>query len=119
MKNITYKLNLFAVLCIEMCHYVAFVKCHKPDQQHEWIFFDSMSDRVQNEKNIPCVSRLYNFDRWIDTAEKDKYFFEDLDRRRQNGKPTSQEFNEDEMRQLRLFRDGAFFFYENPMADYQ
>jgi hypothetical protein len=119
MKNITYKLNLFAVLCIEMCHYVAFVKCHKPDQQHDWIFFDSMSDRFENEKNIPCVSRLYNFDRWIATAEKDKNFFEDLDRRRQNGKPTSQEFNEDEMRQLRLFRDGAFFFYENPMADYQ
>jgi hypothetical protein len=118
MKEVTNKLNLFAVLCIEMCHYVAFVKCHKPDQQHEWLFFDSMSDRVQNEKNIPCVSRLPNFDRWIDAAENDKYFFEDLDRRRRSGKPTVQEFNKDEMRQLRLFRDGAFFFYENASVYY-
>ena len=56
---------------------------------------------------------------WIERAEKDKYFFEDLDRRRNQGKPTSQEFSEDEMRQLRLFRDGAFFFYENSSANYQ
>jgi hypothetical protein len=119
MKNITCKLDLFAVLCIETSQYVAFVKCHKPDQNHEWLFFDSMSDRVQNEKNIPCVSSLPKFDRWIDTAEKDECFFEDLDRRRRSGKPTSQEFNEDEMRQLRLFRDGAFFFYGNPVVDYQ
>jgi ubiquitin thioesterase CYLD len=119
MKETKYKLNLFAVLCIETSHYVAFVKCHKQDGQHEWVFFDSMSDRVQNEKNIPCVSRLPNFDQWIDNAEKDKYFFEELDRRRQSGKPQSQEFKEDGMRQLRLFRDGAFFFYENSTADYQ
>jgi hypothetical protein len=120
MKEVTYKLNLFAVLCIEMCHYVAFVKCHKPNQEHEWIFFDSMSDRVQNEKNIPCVSRVRDFDEWIRVAEdKNRNYFAELDRRRRSGKPTSQEFDVDEMRRLRLFRDGAFFFYENPMADYQ
>jgi ubiquitin thioesterase CYLD len=119
MKTVSYKLNLFAVLCIETSHYVAFVKCHKPDQQHEWVFFDSMSDRLHNEKNVPCVSRAFNFDRWISEAEKNQYFFEELDSRRKQGKPTSQTFNEDEMRRLRLFRDGAFFFYENSVVNYQ
>jgi hypothetical protein len=118
MKETTYKLNLFAVLCIETSHYVAFVKCHKQDGQHEWIFFDSMSDRIHNEKNIPCVSRLPNFDQWIAIAENDQHFFENLDRRRQNGRPTAQEFSEDDMRRLRLFRDGAFFFYENASIEY-
>jgi hypothetical protein len=118
MKTIV-KLNLFAVLCIETSHYVAFVKCHKADQQHKWIFFDSMSDRLHNEKNVPCVSLVPEFDRWIEIAEKDQYFFENLDRRRSEGRPTSQKFNEPEMRQLRLFRDGAFFFYENSAINYQ
>jgi len=112
------KLNLFAVLCIETSHYVAFVKCHKADLQHEWVFFDSASGRINNEKNVPCVSLVPNFDRWIEIAEQDKYFFEDLDRRRNQGRPTSRIFNDSEMRQLRLFRDGAFFFYENPAINY-
>jgi ubiquitin thioesterase CYLD len=120
MKTISYKLNLFAVLCIETSHYVAFVKCHKPDHQHEWIFFDSMSDRILNEKNVSCVTSVPNFDRWIDDAEKNEdFFFEELDRRRKQGRPTSHTFNEDGMRQLRLFRDGAFFFYENSAVNYQ
>jgi ubiquitin thioesterase CYLD len=119
MKNVSYKLNLFAVLCIETSHYVAFVKCHKPDEEHEWLFFDSMSDRINNEKNVPCVSRVSGFDQCIEKAEKDKSFFEDLDRRRNEGRPTSQIFNDSEMRQLRLFRDGAFFFYENSAVNYQ
>jgi hypothetical protein len=117
MKTIT-KLNLFAVLCIEKSHYVAFVKCQKSEQQHEWIFFDSMSDRLHNEKNVPRVSRVPDFDRWIDNAEQDKYFFEKLDRRRSEGKPTAQEFTEDEMRLIRLFQDGAFLFYENSVVNY-
>jgi len=119
MKNVTYKLHLFAVLCIEKCHYVAFVKCHKDNQQHEWLFFDSMSDRIQNEKNVPCVSRVPDFDQWIEKSEKNGNFFDEIDRRRSQGKPMSKEFNEDEIRQLRLFRDGAFFFYENANIDYQ
>jgi len=113
------KLNLFAVLCIETSHYVAFVKCHKPDEQHEWIFFDSMSDRINNEKNVPCVTRVPDFDRWIEIAEQDQYYFEDLHRRQKEGRLTSRKFNESEMRQLRLFRDGAFFFYENSAVNHQ
>ena len=108
-----HKLNLFAVLCIEIAHYVAFVKCQKQTKQHEWLFFDSMSDRIHNEKNVPCVSRVPNFDQWIIEAENEPNFFEDLDRRRNQGRPTAQIFDENGMRQLRLFRDGAFFFYEN------
>ncbi|CAF4690601.1 unnamed protein product, partial [Rotaria magnacalcarata] len=70
-----HKLNLFAVLCIEVAHYVAFVKCQKQQEQHEWLFFDSMSDRIHNEKNIPLVDRVPDFEKWIETAGKDNYFF--------------------------------------------
>ena len=118
MKDVRYKLNLTAVLCIETSHYVAFVKCRSQDQQGEWLFFDSMSDRIA-EKNIPCVSRVRDFNRWIDRAIEDDYVLKDLDRRLKSGRPTTQEFSEDEMRQVRLFRDGAFFFYENADANYQ
>ncbi|XP_052455629.1 ubiquitin carboxyl-terminal hydrolase CYLD [Carassius gibelio] len=38
------KLELFAVLCIETSHYVSFVKYGPQDT--DWIFFDSMADRV-------------------------------------------------------------------------
>ncbi|CAO2610682.1 Ubiquitin carboxyl-terminal hydrolase CYLD [Lemmus lemmus] len=37
------KMELFAVLCIESSHYVAFVKYGKDDSA--WLFFDSMADR--------------------------------------------------------------------------
>lgn len=37
------KMELFAVLCIETSHYVAFVKYGKGDSA--WLFFDSMADR--------------------------------------------------------------------------
>ncbi|KAK7795171.1 hypothetical protein U0070_020488, partial [Myodes glareolus] len=37
------KMELFAVLCIETNHYVAFVKYGKDDSA--WLFFDSMADR--------------------------------------------------------------------------
>ncbi|CAF1358165.1 unnamed protein product [Rotaria sordida] len=114
-----HKLNLFAVLCIEIAHYVAFVKCKKQNQQCEWLFFDSMSDRIHNEKNIPLVDRVPDFDRWIDGAEQNTDFFEDLDRLRKQARPSSQKFDENAMRQLRLFRDGAFFFYENSSVNYQ
>ncbi|CAF3354096.1 unnamed protein product [Rotaria sp. Silwood1] len=108
-----HKLNLFAVLCIETSHYVAFVKFKQQNQRHEWMFFDSMSDRIHNEKNIPLVDRVPDFDRWIDDAEQDKCFFQDLDRIRSQARPSSQKFDENAMRQLRLFRDGIVFFYEN------
>uniref|UniRef100_A0A9J7Y1T2 ubiquitinyl hydrolase 1 n=1 Tax=Cyprinus carpio carpio TaxID=630221 RepID=A0A9J7Y1T2_CYPCA len=48
------KLELFAVLCIETSHYVSFVKYGPQDT--DWIFFDSMADRVGNDGyNIPEV----------------------------------------------------------------
>lgn len=37
------KMELFAVLCIETSHYVAFVKYGSADSA--WLFFDSMADR--------------------------------------------------------------------------
>ena len=38
------KMELFAVICIETSHYVAFVKTGS-DRQSPWVFFDSMADR--------------------------------------------------------------------------
>lgn len=40
------KMELFAVLCIETSHYVAFVKYGRDDAA--WLFFDSMADRDGN-----------------------------------------------------------------------
>ncbi|XP_062326732.1 ubiquitin carboxyl-terminal hydrolase CYLD isoform X5 [Osmerus eperlanus] len=50
------RMELFAVLCIETSHYVAFVKYGASDSS--WLFFDSMADRDggQNGFNIPQVS---------------------------------------------------------------
>ncbi|KAM9795928.1 ubiquitin carboxyl-terminal hydrolase CYLD [Syngnathus typhle] len=48
-------LELFAVLCIETSHYVAFIKYGA--HSHDWIFFDSMADREGDADgfNIPEV----------------------------------------------------------------
>lgn len=50
------QMELFAVLCIETSHYVAFVKYGRDDSA--WLFFDSMADRDggQNGFNIPQVT---------------------------------------------------------------
>nr|XP_033781233.1 ubiquitin carboxyl-terminal hydrolase CYLD-like [Geotrypetes seraphini] len=49
-------MKLFAVLCIETSHYVAFTKYGPGDK--DWSFFDSMADREggQNGFNIPQVT---------------------------------------------------------------
>ena len=41
------KMELFAVVCIETSHYVAFVKCGDGVDK-SWCFFDSMADRKGN-----------------------------------------------------------------------
>lgn len=43
-KPDTQKMELFAVVCIETSHYVAFVKCGV-EVDSPWCFFDSMADR--------------------------------------------------------------------------
>ena len=107
------KLDLFAVLCIETSHYVAFVKCHKRYYQDEWIFFDSMSACVYTDQNISCVCPVSNFDQWLNEAERGgEKFFDRIDDRRTGPGAMAQRFNEEELRQLRLFRDGLVFFYE-------
>ena len=39
------QLELYAVLCIYLSHYVAFVKCGKSSET-DWVMFDSMADRI-------------------------------------------------------------------------
>ncbi|XP_013133619.1 PREDICTED: ubiquitin carboxyl-terminal hydrolase CYLD [Papilio polytes] len=59
-------MELFAVLCIETSHYVAFVKT---DRGHDvpWCFFDSMADRKgeRNGYNIPEIVSLPELGEWL------------------------------------------------------
>ncbi|KAH8327922.1 hypothetical protein KR067_001742 [Drosophila pandora] len=59
-------MELFAVVCIETSHYVAFVKAGSgPDAP--WCFFDSMADRKgeQNGYNIPEITCVPELTQWL------------------------------------------------------
>ncbi|KAH8410603.1 hypothetical protein KR009_006180 [Drosophila setifemur] len=59
-------MELFAVVCIETSHYVAFVKSGSgPDAP--WCFFDSMADRKgeQNGYNIPEITCVPEITQWL------------------------------------------------------
>ena len=49
-----HKMELFAVVCIETSHYVAFVKCGV-GADAPWCFFDSMADRKGERKTCSEV----------------------------------------------------------------
>ncbi|XP_003747581.1 ubiquitin carboxyl-terminal hydrolase CYLD [Galendromus occidentalis] len=56
-------MELFALLCIETSHYVAFVKCGQQSNS-PWVFFDSMADR-QGQNNIPEVVNCDEIYEWL------------------------------------------------------
>ncbi|XP_041454502.1 uncharacterized protein LOC121407476 isoform X2 [Lytechinus variegatus] len=64
-------MELFAVVCIQTSHYVAFVKTEtKPTH---WVFFDSMADRDASTVpgfNIPKVTHLKNFEEWLKDPQR-------------------------------------------------
>ncbi|KAJ8920977.1 hypothetical protein NQ315_015772 [Exocentrus adspersus] len=59
-------MELFAVICIETSHYVAFVKCGV-GHEAPWCFFDSMADRKgeKNGYNIPEMVACPDVSRWL------------------------------------------------------
>ncbi|KAG5879245.1 hypothetical protein JTB14_017098 [Gonioctena quinquepunctata] len=59
-------MELFAVICIETSHYVAFVKCGV-GHEAPWCFFDSMADRLgeKNGFNIPEMVACPDISRWL------------------------------------------------------
>ncbi|XP_055634541.1 ubiquitin carboxyl-terminal hydrolase CYLD isoform X2 [Toxorhynchites rutilus septentrionalis] len=59
-------MELFAVVCIETSHYVAFVKTAS-GQDAPWVFFDSMADRKgeQNGYNIPEMIPVPDLPHWL------------------------------------------------------
>ncbi|XP_044739895.1 ubiquitin carboxyl-terminal hydrolase CYLD [Chrysoperla carnea] len=59
-------MELFAVVCIETSHYVAFVKCGS-GHDAPWCFFDSMADRKgeQNGYNIPEIVACPGLASWL------------------------------------------------------
>ncbi|PNJ62518.1 CYLD isoform 11 [Pongo abelii] len=75
-------MELFAVLCIETSHYVAFVKYGKDDSA--WLFFDSMADRDggQNGFNIPQVTPCPEVGEYLKMSLEDLH---SLDSRRIQG----------------------------------
>ncbi|XP_069817673.1 ubiquitin carboxyl-terminal hydrolase CYLD-like isoform X2 [Dendropsophus ebraccatus] len=65
-------LQLYAVLCIETSHYVAFIRMNSHNRPM-WAFFDSMADREggQNGFNIPRVTPCPEVTQYLDmTAEE-------------------------------------------------
>ncbi|XP_043455124.1 ubiquitin carboxyl-terminal hydrolase CYLD isoform X2 [Prionailurus viverrinus] len=76
------QMELFAVLCIETSHYVAFVKYGKDDSA--WLFFDSMADRDggQNGFNIPQVTPCPEVGEYLKMSPEDLH---SLDSRRIQG----------------------------------
>ncbi|XP_074619112.1 ubiquitin carboxyl-terminal hydrolase CYLD-like [Acropora palmata] len=66
------KMELFAVVCIETSHYVAFVKCGtRPESP--WCFFDSMAHRngEKNGYNIPAVTPCPEAVEWLSKDRKE------------------------------------------------
>ncbi|XP_055710793.1 ubiquitin carboxyl-terminal hydrolase CYLD isoform X4 [Phlebotomus papatasi] len=59
-------MELFAVVCIETSHYVAFVKAGS-GQDAPWCFFDSMADRKGelNGYNIPEMVSVSDLPQWL------------------------------------------------------
>jgi len=51
-------MELFAIICIKTSHYVTFTKCGSSSNA-PWVFFDSMADRIGNNKNN-ILFLLYN-----------------------------------------------------------
>lgn len=63
-------MRLFAVVCIETSHYVAFAKCGT-DLDAPWCFFDSMADREGERDgiNIPAIVACTDVSRWLSDKE--------------------------------------------------
>ncbi|XP_069943847.1 ubiquitin carboxyl-terminal hydrolase CYLD isoform X4 [Cherax quadricarinatus] len=59
-------MELFAVVCIETSHYVAFTRCGS-GADATWCFFDSMADRKgeQHGYNIPTVVECGDLMQWV------------------------------------------------------
>eukprot|EP00057_Strongylocentrotus_purpuratus_P003490 XP_003726771.1 PREDICTED: ubiquitin carboxyl-terminal hydrolase CYLD [Strongylocentrotus purpuratus] len=67
------RMELFAVVCIQTSHYVAFVKTETETEPTHWVFFDSMADRDASSVpgfNIPKVTHLKNFEDWLKDPQK-------------------------------------------------
>lgn len=52
-------MELFAVVCIETSHYVAFTRCGS-GADATWCFFDSMADRKGEAGGTPVTLREFN-----------------------------------------------------------
>lgn len=69
-------MELFAVICIETSHYVAFVKCGV-GHEAPWCFFDSMADRKgeRDGYNIPEMVACPDISQWLSDENLCRYGF--------------------------------------------
>ena len=64
-------MELFAIICIEISHYVCFVKTDDFSEEHSpsWVFFNSMADRqgfADLSHNIPQVVKCPEVTQWFE-----------------------------------------------------
>lgn len=112
-----HRMSLFAVLCADNDHYTSFVKCRKNGGFDEWLFYDSFDSHMGNKKCLPSVSRVDYFDRWLQNAETNPMFYDEL--KTATYDEYEQCFTVDTMtrRKLLLFRNSTLFFYERVAQD--
>ncbi|XP_050295821.1 ubiquitin carboxyl-terminal hydrolase CYLD isoform X2 [Anthonomus grandis grandis] len=72
-------MELFAVICIETSHYVAFVKCGV-GHEAPWCFFDSMADRKgeRDGYNIPEMVACPDVSQWLSDESACRQLHEDF-----------------------------------------
>ncbi|KAL1513179.1 hypothetical protein ABEB36_002624 [Hypothenemus hampei] len=72
-------MELFAVICIETSHYVAFVKCGV-GHEAPWCFFDSMADRKgeRDGYNIPEIVACPDVSHWLSDETSCRQLHEDF-----------------------------------------
>ena len=60
-ESLREKMELFAVICIQTSHYVAFVKSGM-EQHSPWVFFDSMADRKGDSYSLKLLASSWSLD---------------------------------------------------------
>ncbi|XP_067942322.1 ubiquitin carboxyl-terminal hydrolase CYLD-like [Watersipora subatra] len=88
-------LRLFAVLCIDTSHYVAFTSTNAQDSKAPWLFFDSMSDR-EAEECRPKVTQVEDVPFWLSKGGADRI---------------AKDFDAVPAKIKRLIQDGYICFY--------
>lgn len=106
------KMNLFAVICVENSHHTAFVKCHRKNGVDQWLLFEYTRDAEDDDKIIPCVSLVNDFDQWLTAAKDHPTFLQEIDKTLKRTNSDAANSNDDIKQKMSLFYSGILYFYE-------